>query len=78
MVTRLSAPSAILRIMDENGQARDLRARLARGTASNAATGHDIARSAPITQRSASEEPARTIHEAVERWIVTRESCATR
>jgi hypothetical protein len=68
--------------MDDDGQVRDVHVRHARGTARNAVVGHDIARIAPamarLPQGSTSDEPARTIHEAVERWIVTRESCATR
>jgi hypothetical protein len=60
--------------MNDDGQAGDVRVRRARGTEPNAATGQAIARSAPaivrIRQGSTSDEPARTIHEAVERWIV--------
>ncbi|TMQ13128.1 MAG: hypothetical protein E6J90_11990 [Deltaproteobacteria bacterium] len=62
----------------DDGQARDGRVRLARGTAPNAVRGAAApdavvaAQATPIC--ATTEEPAGTIHEAIERWISAREA----
>jgi hypothetical protein len=63
--------------MEDDRQGRDGRARLARGTAPNLVTGAGAATANAATQPtqgSADEEPASTIHEAIERWIVAQEA----
>jgi hypothetical protein len=60
----------------DDGQARGERPRFARGTAPNVVSRADVPDACTVAQAAAgsSEEPARTIHEAVERWIDAREA----